>query len=122
MGPRSRTTPETEPDPMLPEQFEFALAATQIRTPELIAACRAVLVDKAPGKEVAKRYGIEPSSIYRATGIINEKWQEACATQGWDYISVAVPQSLTPLVLGFQRLLLNSTEKKTKRGARGKKK
>ena len=41
------------PDPMLQEQFQLALDATQIRTPELIEACRSVLVDGKLATEVA---------------------------------------------------------------------
>ena len=54
----SRTFDEAEPDPMLPEQFEVAVNATQIRTRELIQACRAVLVDGASAPEIAKALNI----------------------------------------------------------------
>lgn len=121
MEQRSRT-PETEPDPMLPEQFELACAATQIRTPELIEACRAVLVDDAAAPDIAKKLNIDVSSIYRAIASIRQKWDEICSSEEWDYFPLAIPRTLTGVVLAFQRELLKSVgDKKANRGKRKRK-
>jgi hypothetical protein len=107
---------------MLPEQFEIALAATQIRSPELIEACRAVLVEDHTAPEIAKKHNVDVSSIYRATASIRQKWEQICVTQEWDYIPLAVPRSLTEVVLAFQRHLLKSySDRKAKRGGRKRK-
>ena len=121
MEPRSGK-PETEPDPMLPEQFELALAATQIRTPKLIEACRAVLVDDAAAPDIAGKLNIDVSSIYRATASIRQKWDEICTLEQWDYIPLAIPASLTNVVLAFQRELLKSVGEKKQKPSKRKRK
>jgi hypothetical protein len=117
----STTFDEAEPDPMLPEQFEVALKATQIRKPELIEACKAVLVDGASGPEIAKKLNIDHSNVYRATSSIKKKWEEICAREGWTYVRLAVPEDLIDAVMAFERKLLKKySEKKGKRGRHGK--
>ncbi len=118
----SRTFDEAEQDPMLPEQFEIAVNATQIRTPELIQACRAVLVDDVPGPEIAEKLNIESSNVYRAVSSIRRKWKQICATERWECFPLAVPKDLIPTVMALQRKLLKDySEKKGKRKRRGKK-
>ena len=97
--------------------------ATQIRTPELIAACRAVLVDDAAVKEAAERFKIDDvSNVYRALGIIKAKWEEICATEKWTYVPFALPEDVVDMAMAYQRNLLKKySEKKGKRGRRGKK-
>ena len=104
---------------MLPEQFEIALAATQIRTPELIEACRAVLVQNETALKIAHNSDIAVSNIYRATATIKRKWEQICASEEWDYIPLAVPRSVTTAILVMQREVLKSySEKKAKRRTR----
>ena len=119
----SSTFDEAEPDPMLPEQFEVAVNATQIRKPELIAACRAVLVDGASAPKIAEKLNIDDvSNVYRAVSSIREKWEQICATEGWKYVPLVVPEDLVATVMELQRKLLKGySEKKGKRGPRGKK-
>jgi len=112
-------TDPTQPEPMLPEQFEIALAATQIRTPELIEACRAVLVKNETALKIAHDSDIAVSNIYRATATIKRKWEQICASEEWDYIPLAVPRSVTTAILVMQREVLKSySEKKAKRRTR----
>ena len=120
---RSRKFDEAEPDPMLPEQFELAVNATQIRRPELIAACRAVLVDGAAAKEIAETLKIDDvSNVYRAMGIIKAKWEEICATEKWTYVPLALPEEVVDMAMAYERNLLKKyAEKKGKRVRRGKK-
>lgn len=104
---------------MLLEQFEIALAATQIRTPELIEACRAVLVKNDPAPEIAHKYNIELSNIYRATASIKRKWEQVCTNEEWDYIPLVVPRAVTSAVLAIQHELLKRySEKKSKHRTR----
>jgi hypothetical protein len=122
MQARSRTPDETEPEPMLLEQFEIALAATQIRALDLIEACRALLVRNELGPEIAKKYNIKVSSLYRATNTIRRKWDEICTAEDWVYISLAVPRSLESAVLSAEHELLKSySENKARRGTRKRK-
>jgi hypothetical protein len=121
MALRSRT-PETELDPMLPEQFELARAATQIRTPKLIEACRAVLVDHEAAPDIAAKLNIEVSSIYRATASIRQKWDEICTSEEWDYIPLAIPRTLTDVVLTFQRELLKGAGDRKPKSSKRKRK
>ena len=120
---RSRKFDEAEPEPMLPEQFEIAVNATQIRTPELIAACKAVLVEGAAPKEIAETLKIDDvSNVYRAMGIIKAKWEEICAAEKWTYVPLALSEEVVDMAMAYERNLLKKyTEKKGKRGRRGKK-
>ena len=110
----------SDPDPMLAEQFEVALAATQIRAPELIAACRAVLVDGMLAPEAAKVHNVTASSIYRATASIRQKWEKICTKQDWVYAPVAAPREVMDVILAFQRNLLSAYQQRGKK-RRGKK-
>jgi hypothetical protein len=112
-------TQEGFPDPMLQEQFQLALDATQIRTPELIEACRAVLVDGKLATEVAQQREIEVSNIYRAVTNIKEKWDQICTQEDWEYLPLAFPRSIMKVLLEFQQLQLNKySDQKDKRGGR----
>jgi hypothetical protein len=107
---------------MLSEQFEIALAATGIRTPVLMEACRAVLVTNQAAPEIARKHNISLSGIYRATASIRRKWQQICSAEEWDYIPLAVPRAVTPAVLAVQiELLRRHREKKAKRSTRARK-
>ena len=104
---------------MLLEQFEIALSATQIRTPELIEACRAVLVRNDAGPEIAHKYNVELSNIYRATASIKRRWEQICTNEEWDYIPLVVPRAVTSAVLAIQHELLKRySEKKGRRRTR----
>jgi len=88
---------------MLKEQFEIAANQTRIRTPNLIEAARAVLVDKESAAEVAARLGIaEVSHIYKATQSIQRKWSEICSSQNWSYRPIALPERMMRIVLEIQ--------------------
>lgn len=119
----SGTFDEAEPDPMLPEQFEIAVSATQIRTPELIEACKAVLVEGVAAKEIAKKLKIDDvSNVYRAVKLIKRKWEKICAKEGWTYVPLALPGDVVDMAMAYQRNVLKKySEKKGKRGRLGKK-
>jgi hypothetical protein len=119
----SSTFDEAEPDPMLPEQFEIAVNATQIRTPELIAACKAVLVEGAVAKEIAEKLKIDDvSNVYRALKRIKRKWEKICAKEEWTCVSLALPGDVIDMAMAYERNLLKKySEKKGKRSRRGKK-
>lgn len=105
-------------DPMLSEQFQIAVSATKIRRPELIEACKAVLVDGQVATDVAAKYSIDPAHVYRALTTIKERWDEICAEQGWDYVPLAFPRKLMKVMLEFQREQLEayrSAGRKSKR-------
>lgn len=102
---RSSWTRAAEPDldPMLPEQFEIALAATKIRIPELRDACRDVLVSELSPSEAAARRKIEDvTSISRAITTIKDRWRQICAEEEWEVLSFAFPKKLTKLILELQ--------------------
>ncbi len=104
---------------MLQEQFQLALDATQIRTPELIEACRSVLVDGRLVTEVARKHKIEQSSVSRAVTTVRERWDQICTQEDWEYVPLAFPRSLMKVLLEFQREHLSKySEKKGKRGGR----
>ncbi|MDY6949668.1 MAG: hypothetical protein SXG53_28660 [Pseudomonadota bacterium] len=101
---------------MLQEQFQIAMDATQIRTPELIDACREVLVDGLPAAEVAQKHKIDPSSVYRAIATVKAKWEEICAKEEWEYVPLAFPKSIMRVMLEFERdLLARYSERRIKR-------
>lgn len=88
---------------MLKEQFEIAAAETRIRTPNLLNAARAVLVDKALVSEVAEQYGLRDTSpIYRAVGTIERKWEQICERRGWSYLPLTLPKRLMRAMLEIQ--------------------
>ena len=108
---------------MLPEQFQIAMDRTQIRTPELIAACRSVLVENKKASEVAHARGLDAAHVRRAATTVREKWQEICTEQGWEYLPVALPRSSMKLVLEMQREQLEQYRaQEGKSGGRKKKK
>src|SRR5688500_13589158 len=94
---------ENEIEPMLKEQFDTAVEATQIRNPRLIEACRAVLVDGRVATDVVATYGLQSPNVYRAIATIKEKWDQICAKEGWDYCPVALPRNYMKLILELQR-------------------
>ncbi len=107
------------PDPMLQEQFQLALDATQIRTPELIEACRSHLVDGKLATEVAQQHDIDVSSVYRAVTTIREKWDQICTEEEWEYRPLAFPRSIMKVLLEFQREQLSQyRDQKDNRGGR----
>ena len=121
---RSSWTRAAEPDldPMLPEQFEIALAATKIRIPKLREACRDVLVDELQPSEAAARRNIEDvTSISRAITTIKERWKQICAEEEWDYLTFAFPRKFTKLILELQReQLAQYSARKQKRAPKKK--
>ncbi len=121
---RSSWTRAAEPDldPMLPEQFEIALAATKIRIPKLRDACRDVLVEELQPSEAAARRNIEDvTSISRAITTIKERWKQICAEEEWDYLTFAFPRKFTKLILELQReQLAQYSARKQKRAPKKK--
>jgi predicted DNA-binding protein (UPF0251 family) len=95
-------TDEDDAEPMLPEQFQIAVERTQIRSEELIAACKAVLVDSKTQQDVAQQLNVDRGHISRAVNKIREKWQEICKDQRWEYLPIALPHSTMQLVLKMQ--------------------
>jgi hypothetical protein len=58
-------------DPMVAEQFQIAIDATQIRKPELIEALRDVLVEGFQANEAAQRRNLgDVTSVYRAIATV----------------------------------------------------
>jgi hypothetical protein len=115
------TENEDEADPMLPEQFQIAMDRTQIRTPELISACRLVLVENKKASEIAQARGLDAAHVRRAVVTVREKWQEICAEQGWEYLPVALPRSAMKLVLEMQREQLDKYRAQEAKGSGRKK-
>jgi hypothetical protein len=87
---------------MLKEQFEIAAAETRIRTPELIDAARLLLVEKESAADLAIRFGVETSKIYRAAKSIEDKWESICKKRGWSFVAIALPKRLMKLMLLVQ--------------------
>lgn len=87
---------------MLKEQFEIAVAETRIRTPELVEAARLLLVEKESASDLAARFGIETSKIYRAAKSIEEKWEAICEKRGWSFVAIALPKRLMKAMLLVQ--------------------
>ena len=122
MHVRSWTHDEDTPDPMLQEQFQIAMDATQIRTPELIEACREVLVGRQPGADVAQKHKIDASSLYRALATVKAKWEEICANEEWEYVPLAFPKSIMKVMLEFQREQLARYADQRSKGGRANQK
>ena len=95
-------TDEDDAEPMLLEQFQIAVERTNIRSEELIAACKAVLVDSKKQQDVAQEFNVSGAHVSRATTKIREMWQEICEEQGWEYLPIALPHSSMQLVLKMQ--------------------
>lgn len=87
---------------MLKEQFETAAAETRIRTPELVEAARCLLVNKEDASDLAIRFGVDTSKIYRAAKTIEDKWEEICERRGWSFVAIALPRSLMAVMLRVQ--------------------
>jgi hypothetical protein len=87
---------------MLKEQFDIAAAEMRIRTPELVEAARLLLVDKESASDLAERFGIETSKIYRAAKRIEEKWEAICEKRGWSFVAIALPKRLMKAMLFVQ--------------------
>jgi hypothetical protein len=87
---------------MLKEQFDIAAPETRIRTPELIEAARLLLVEKENAAELAARFGMETSKIYRAAKTIEERWESICEERGWSFVAIALPKSLMKVMLRVQ--------------------
>jgi hypothetical protein len=103
MDNSSWTYEEAVPDPMLAEQFKVALKSTQVRKPELIAACRDVMVEGLSATDAARQRNVDMPSISRAMKSIKEKWDQICAEEGWVPVPFAFPASWTKLLLEIQR-------------------
>ena len=102
MGARTGIEYEDDAEPMLPEQFQIAIERTQIRSEELISACKAVLIESRKASEVAEELRLDSAHIRRAVITIREKWQEICGEQAWEYLPIALPHSSMQLVLKMQ--------------------
>jgi hypothetical protein len=103
MDNSSWTYEEAVPDPMLAEQFKVALKSTQVRTPELIAACRDVMVEGLSATDAARQRNVDMPSISRAMKSIKETWDQICTEQGWEFKPFAFPPGIMKVMLEFQR-------------------
>ena len=91
-------------DPMLAEQFQIAVDATQIRKPELIEACKDVLVEGLQATEAAQRRNIDDvTSVYRAIATVREKWEQICTAEEWEFVPLAFPKEIMRALKEFQR-------------------
>ena len=91
-------------DPMLAEQFQIAVDATQIRKPELIEACKDVLVEGLQATEAAQRRNIDDvTSVYRAIATVREKWEQICTAEEWEFVPLAFPKEIMKALKEFQR-------------------
>jgi predicted DNA-binding protein (UPF0251 family) len=101
-------TYDPDRDPMLAEQFQIAIDATQIRKPELIEALRDVLVEGLQATEAAQRRHIDDvTSVYRAIATVREKWDQICKDEGWEFVPLAFPREIMKALKEFQREQLN---------------
>lgn len=101
---------------MLKEQFDTAAAETRIRTPELIDAARALLVDKESAATIAKRLGLnDTSAIHRAAASVEKKWEEICEKRGWSFVPLALPKRLMDAMLTVQAGEINDYQKARKK-------
>jgi|SRR5579884_1103919 len=108
-------------DPMLAEQFQIAIDATQIRKPELIEACRDVLVDGLPATEAAQKRNVDDvTTVYRAIATVKERWDQICTAEGWEFVPLAFPRTLMSALKEFQREQLKRYSEVKGKG-RGKK-
>jgi hypothetical protein len=114
MEAQTGTEYEDNAEPMLLEQFQIAIERTQIRSEELIAACKAVLVESKKASEVAQELGLDSAHVRRAVITIREKWQEICVERGWQYLPIALPHSSMQLVLKMQQEHLDAYRAGTK--------
>lgn len=91
-------------DPMLAEQFQIAIDATQIRKPELIEALRDVLVEGLQATEAAQRRKIDDvTTVYRAISTVREKWDQICRDEQWEFVPLAFPREIMKALKEFQR-------------------
>lgn len=106
------------PDPMLQEQFQLALDATQIRSRELIEACRSVLVNEKLATEVVQQHKIDVSSVSRGNHHHREVGPDLYP-RGLGVYTACFPRSIMKVLLEFQREQLSQyRDQQDKRGGR----
>lgn len=107
-------TEDEAPEPMLQEQFELALSNTHIRVPQLIAACRFVLVEGMSAKEAIARVAqattdapsagyVDQGTLSRAVNTVREKWYQILAEEGWEEAPFAFPPQIMTVLKVFQK-------------------
>jgi len=118
----SWTYESADRDPMLPEQFQLAIDATQIRKPELIEACKDVLVAGLQATEAAQRRNIDDvTTVYRAIATVKEKWDQICTAEEWEFVPLAFPRDIMKALKEFQREQLKRYSELKAKGRRKKK-
>jgi hypothetical protein len=90
-------------DLMREDVFEIAANAVSFhganeRTPRIVQAARAVLVDGMRPADAAAKFGFPRERISEAVGRIRDKWQAICADNGWVTETFSLPPRLADLI------------------------
>lgn len=95
MMPTYKNHDETDIEPMTPEHFDIAVAEINFKRPEILNACRAVLIDGKRPTEAAEEFDIPQPQISRAVTRIQEKWQQLCERESLvSRVFVLSPQAI----------------------------
>ena len=113
---------EDEAEPMLAVQFQIAVKKTVIQNPRTVEAAKLVLVEKRRVSEVAKESGLDDAYLRRSVKKIQEKFQEICDAEGWEYLPIALPRASMKLVLEMQDEKLREYDAQVKTGVKRRKK
>lgn len=90
-------------DFMREEVFEIAANAVSFhgaseRTPRIVQAARAVLVDGMRPADAADKFDFPRERISEAVGRIRDKWQVICTENGWITETFSLPPKLAELI------------------------
>jgi len=105
---------------MLKEQFDVAAEATRIRKPLLLDAARAVMVDGMSVGEVAEKFNLRPSHLYKAIASVEQKWSDICTARNLKYLPIALPERMMRIVLEIQSQEIDDYRKSLRARRRSK--
>lgn len=97
---------------MSPDHFDLVVQSLSLRSDSLQKAARAVLVEGMRPGQAVEKFSVGLTNLSKAVGRIENKWDEICEGQNWEYEPIALPPEEMAIVRALQRKNLDPVMQK----------